>query len=84
MDLPPLVREVIAAYLALVDCDAPGLVQGLYLTGSVALSDFRPPARGLSLHGHGHRRCAPHPRRRDMSMIAGFGSQALSIPVAKS
>lgn len=37
--LPPLVREVTDAYLA-KDTEAPGLVEGLYLTGSVALADF--------------------------------------------
>lgn len=37
-----VVRAVAAAYLSLVDAEAPGLVEGLYLTGSVALDDFRP------------------------------------------
>jgi hypothetical protein len=31
-----------AAYLALADRHAPGLVEGLYLQGSVALGDYRP------------------------------------------
>lgn len=44
MILHPSVRSVVDAYLALVDVEAPGLVQGLYLTGSMALSDFRPGA----------------------------------------
>lgn len=34
-------RDVVNAHLTLVDATAPGLVQGLYLIGSVALSDFR-------------------------------------------
>ena len=38
----PLVELVVADYLELVDAEAPGLVEGLYLTGSVALGDFRP------------------------------------------
>lgn len=38
----PLVRAVTGDYLAFVDAEAPGLVEGLYLTGSVALDDFRP------------------------------------------
>ncbi len=46
-ELPPLVQEIVAAYLALVDREAPGLVQGLYLTGSVALSDSRPGASDI-------------------------------------
>ncbi|GAA3722167.1 aminoglycoside adenylyltransferase domain-containing protein [Streptomyces tremellae] len=41
--VPPLVREVVRAYLSLTDAAAPGLVQGLYLTGSVALDDFVRP-----------------------------------------
>ncbi|MBP0459801.1 aminoglycoside adenylyltransferase domain-containing protein [Streptomyces montanisoli] len=44
MTLDPLVREVAGAYLTLADAAVPGLVQGLYLTGSVALGDF--PRRG--------------------------------------
>jgi hypothetical protein len=32
----------VEAYLMAVDAAAPGLVEGLYLTGSVALGDFRP------------------------------------------
>jgi len=38
----PLVRAVTGDYLALVDAEVPGLVEGLYLTGSVALDDFHP------------------------------------------
>ncbi|MCF3962526.1 aminoglycoside adenylyltransferase domain-containing protein [Streptomyces fuscigenes] len=40
MTVDPLVREVVGAYLTLTDAAVPGLVQGLYLTGSVALDDF--------------------------------------------
>jgi hypothetical protein len=36
------VAGVVAAYLEAVDREAPGLVEGLYLTGSTALDDFRP------------------------------------------
>jgi hypothetical protein len=38
----PGVREVAEAYLCAVDAEAPGLVTGLYLLGSVALGDYRP------------------------------------------
>ncbi|GAB3671633.1 hypothetical protein GCM10027589_40790 [Actinocorallia lasiicapitis] len=38
----PLAIEVAATYLSLVDAALPGFVEGLYLTGSVALGDFRP------------------------------------------
>ncbi|MGQ4513962.1 hypothetical protein [Streptomyces sp. DW26H14] len=41
MTVDSLVREVVGAYLSLTDAAVPGLVQGLYLTGSVALDDFR-------------------------------------------
>ncbi len=33
---------MVDAYLTIVDDEAPGLVEGLYLTGSIALGDFRP------------------------------------------
>jgi hypothetical protein len=41
--LPSTPYDLAAAYLDLVDAEAPGLVVGLYLTGSVALGEFRPP-----------------------------------------
>ena len=37
-------EPVVEAYLRLVDAAAPGLVEGLYLVGSVALGDYRPGA----------------------------------------
>ena len=37
----PLVARVVAAYLEEVDREVPGLVEGFYLTGSVALGEFR-------------------------------------------
>jgi hypothetical protein len=40
--LPADVDRVVSRYLALVDAAAPGLVEGLYLVGSVALGDFHP------------------------------------------
>ncbi|MEY9215410.1 DUF4111 domain-containing protein [Thermobifida halotolerans] len=42
MAVHPLVRTVAEAFLGGADEEAPGLVEGLYLTGSVALGDFRP------------------------------------------
>jgi len=36
------VQDVAGAYLDFADAEAPGLVQGLYLTGSAVLDDFRP------------------------------------------
>jgi hypothetical protein len=37
-----VVADVVGAYLDAVDVEVPGLVEGLYLVGSVALGDFRP------------------------------------------
>jgi hypothetical protein len=42
VSVPPTVHELVRAYLGLIDAEAPGLVVGLYLTGSIALEDFRP------------------------------------------
>lgn len=36
------VERLVDRYLSLVDQQAPGLVEGCYLTGSVALDDYRP------------------------------------------
>ncbi|MFB8762589.1 aminoglycoside adenylyltransferase domain-containing protein [Nocardiopsis alba] len=44
MAVHPRVQTLTQAFLANADQEAPGLVQGLYLTGSVALGDFRPHA----------------------------------------
>lgn len=40
--LPADVADVVQVYLRLADDEAPGLVEGLYLVGSVALGEFRP------------------------------------------
>jgi hypothetical protein len=37
-----LIGGVVDTYLKTVDEEAPGLVEGLYLTGSIALGEFRP------------------------------------------
>ena len=42
MNLDSIVQEVVDAFLRAVDGEAPGLVEGLYLSGSVALGNFRP------------------------------------------
>lgn len=44
MVIHPRAQTLAQAFLRNVDGEAPGLVQGLYLTGSVALGDFRPHA----------------------------------------
>jgi hypothetical protein len=38
---PPVVQDVTRDLLAALDAEAPGLVEGFYVTGSVALADFR-------------------------------------------
>jgi hypothetical protein len=40
--LPAPIDEVVCQYLELAHLEAPGLIQGLYLVGPVALDDFRP------------------------------------------
>lgn len=40
--LPEEVHRTVATYLRLADDAAPGLVEGLYLHGSLAMGDFRP------------------------------------------
>jgi hypothetical protein len=40
--VPEPAHHVAASYLATVDQEAPGLIEGLYLVGSVALDDFHP------------------------------------------
>jgi hypothetical protein len=42
MALPTIVDDITTAYLDAVDIELGGLVEGLYLVGSVALGDFRP------------------------------------------
>ncbi|MEE2046164.1 nucleotidyltransferase domain-containing protein, partial [Nocardiopsis tropica] len=44
MAVHPRVQTLAQTFLAHADQEAPGLVEGLYLTGSVALGDFRPHA----------------------------------------
>lgn len=43
MNLPTPVPDIVEAFLEAIDAEVPALVEGLYLVGSVALSDFRPP-----------------------------------------
>lgn len=45
--LDPRAQDVVHTYLEAVDAEAPGLVEGLYLHGSVALGDFHLPASDI-------------------------------------
>jgi len=47
MALDARVRDIVDHYLAAVDAAAPGLAEGFYLTGSVALEDFHPGASDI-------------------------------------
>lgn len=38
---PGIIQQIVGDFLDLVDGEIPGYVEGLYLVGSVALSDFR-------------------------------------------
>jgi Domain of unknown function (DUF4111)/Nucleotidyltransferase domain len=42
MQLPHQAQETVEAFLEAIDAEAPALIEGLYLVGSVALGDFRP------------------------------------------
>jgi hypothetical protein len=42
MELPAEVERAVSSYLQLIDKRVPELLEGLYLTGSIALDDFRP------------------------------------------
>lgn len=39
--LPEPVQDIVDTYLKLVDTEAPALIEGLYLVGSITLGDFR-------------------------------------------
>lgn len=41
MTLPPEVSNAIETYLSAIDQAAPGLVEGLYVAGSLALDDYQ-------------------------------------------
>jgi hypothetical protein len=47
MSLPTLVQAVVDDYLEITGAEAPGLVEGLYLVGSVALGEFRPASSDI-------------------------------------
>ena len=59
MVIHPRVQTLAQAFLRNVDGEAPGLVQGLYLTGSVALDDFRPHASDVDFVVITSRRTTP-------------------------
>ena len=64
--LPPPVDDIVSGYLELAHLEAPGLIQGLYLVGSVALDDFRPRTSDIdfvAVTGPPTRLIAGRPRR---------------------
>jgi hypothetical protein len=58
--LHPAVEAVVGLYLDAVDREAPRLVEGLYLTGSIALGEFRPGTSDIDFLAI----LAHHPDRR--------------------
>ena len=66
MDLPDRVQAIVDAYLEAVDDEAPGLVEGLYLTGSTALGEFRPHTSDIDF-------LAVTTNRPDADAIAALG-----------
>jgi hypothetical protein len=59
MALPQVVDDVVGSYLDEVDAQVRGLIEGLYLIGSVAMGDFRRGGPGRSAYA------TPAARRRD-------------------
>ncbi len=49
MSVDPVANAAGHSYLEAVDCAVPGLVEDVYLTGSVALGDFRPGISDVDL-----------------------------------
>jgi hypothetical protein len=47
MALPPAVNALVHSFLPECDHEAPGLMEGFYLIGSIALGDFRPRTRDV-------------------------------------
>ncbi|MFV2195845.1 aminoglycoside adenylyltransferase domain-containing protein [Nocardiopsis sp. LOL_012] len=64
MAVHPRVQTLAQAFLAHADRTAPGLVEGLYLTGSVALGDFRPHTSDVDFVIVTSRAPEPHLLRR--------------------
>lgn len=66
--LPGDVRAAVDGYLAEVDDAVPGLVDGLYLTGSIALDDYRPPISDVDLVAV----CRGRPAREEAAALAAI------------
>lgn len=60
MDLPTPVQATVDAYLGALHAEAPGLIEGLYLAGSVALGDFRPHTSDIDFVAVTANRLQPH------------------------
>jgi hypothetical protein len=53
--LPPEARSALDEYLAALDLALPGMVQGVYITGSAALNDWQPERSDLDILTVTHR-----------------------------
>jgi hypothetical protein len=66
--LPDDVRAAVDAYLAEVDHAADGFVEALYVTGSIALDDYRPPISDVDLVAL----CRARPTREELGALAAI------------
>jgi len=76
MTLPPEADRVVTRYLALVDAAAPGLVEGLYLVGSVALDDFHPRSSDVDFIATSSTALNEDARQALASVHAGLAAEA--------
>lgn len=67
-DLPGDVRAAVDAYLAEVDDVADGFVESLYVTGSIALDDYRPPISDIDLVAI----CRARPARAEVAALTAI------------
>jgi hypothetical protein len=64
--IPPVVSKAVEAYLNDVDQALPRLVEGLYVSGSVGLGDFRPAISDIDLVAV----CGRRPGETDLDQLA--------------
>jgi hypothetical protein len=68
VSLPDDVRAAVDCYLAEVDDAAGGFVESLYVTGSIALNDYRPSISDVDLVAI----CRARPTRAEVAALAGI------------
>ena len=75
-DLPPFARVATDHYLDAVDQALPGLVEGCYVTGSLALGDFHPGISDIDLLAI----CSHAPGRGEVAALTGVHQRLHSKP----